>query len=108
MTSRLHENIAATEVNPIAVKIAAHHQKPALQRAPRGNLQLWQQLLQNCTPSFATLTQVAEGKTLPVMAKGSVALISPRGIVADAGDTDKQIDVAHDFRKYYRGNFRQA
>ena len=52
-------------------------------------------------PRLAGLRQCAEGSLAPILTESVVAAVAPGGIGADAGDTDKEIDVAHQFRKQH-------
>ena len=94
---RLHEDIATAQVDLVRAQIALDHQKLVAQRAAVADLECRQEEFQRLPPRLGGLGEVAKGIAVPVGDMGAfLTPIHPVRVIADAGDADKEVNIAQD------------
>jgi hypothetical protein len=89
-------------VDTIGAKLPGNDEETVLQPAPLRDHELWQQVTQHSAASPGGLGEIAESGRGLVVAVGVTGTRSPRRVIADIGDADEQIDVAHQLGEQHR------
>ena len=101
----LHENVAAAQVNLVRVYVASHDQEAAGERTTAGDLETRDVPLEHGPARDGARKEIAESEPVPALTiAAEEAVVGPGRIVAHAGHTDEEIDVAHHFGERERRN----
>src|SRR5215471_15698941 len=89
-------------MDTISCELAAYHQEAAIYPAAVCDGELRKNSLEDGRTVLGHLRQLAKGECVPIFPKRCCPLLTPSGVVADAGDAGEEIEVAHHFAEYDR------